>query len=98
MFYNLIVLKNIATIRPASDGLSDLEFQLGARIRCQCNSKLSLFSMAYDTEDLELLEDNEFKEQLVDPEEQEHQGLKRRSIDSCPETYNRGPYARKYKA
>ena len=50
MYYNLIVdMKNLkAVIRPAVDGVTALEFELGCRMRAQTTSKYLLEMMLED--------------------------------------------------
>lgn len=59
MIYNLVVLNNHATIRPAAEGLSDREFECGCRIRSQSGSKSSLEAMVED-----LIDNEEFQNLL----------------------------------
>ena len=110
MYYNLIVMVNkggihnhslFGIIRPAADGLSDLEFQLGARIRAQASAKIPLEAMVWDDETfIELLENEEWVHLIKEEDEGlgELPSTRRLERRAHPETYNRGPYARKYRS
>ena len=98
MFYNLIVLNNMITVRDASDGLSDLEFNLGARIEAQCSSLYTTQRMAETDDNREFLDNESFKEyvsSLMDSDDVPHSMRSRSSMRFVStEKIDRGPYSR----
>lgn len=98
MIYNLIhqLKTNTATVRSAADGLSDLEFELGCRIRAQIGSKSILEAMINETPNCVYIEDADDWKEFLNTQEpfQPGHNLTRRSAPVCTEKLNRGPYSR----
>ena len=100
MMYNLLVKKDsyVATVRPAAEGLSDLEFEHGVRIRSQCNSSFVLERMILtDDDDIALIDPEEWFTVILSDQEREGQKTTRVVQERSTETFHRGPYARHYK-
>ena len=70
MDWHAIVLNNMAVIRTADHGISDLEWEIGARIiRCERNvhSRPELYELLVNI-DKEVLNDDEWSEYMFNPE------------------------------
>ena len=104
MYYNLIVnMKDKkAVIRPALEGVTDLEFEIGCRLRAQTTSQYILEQMLQDDANNDIMEwdlytQEEWNHTLTDEPAQPSHNLARRQQPRSTEMYNRGPYARSYR-
>lgn len=94
MYYNLLVKGSYALIRPACDGLSDVEFEAGIRMIMQASSKLPLHLSIAERDLEECFTSEEFHELCNMEDIEVIKTPQRRESFVSTEKYNRGPYSK----